>query len=219
MTRAFLLTLMLAATAAAAEPAVPPRIVTWVCSGCHALDGNTQLPTMPRLAGQSASYMEAQLAAFRAAPAPASLEIPSGFAKPTPLPPTARGGAIARIYMIGPAHAATADEAKAAAVWYAAQKPAPGLPLAAPALAERGQKLYTLGDAVAGIIACRDCHGAEARGRAEFPALAGQHADYLERQLQAFVNGDRPLGIVMHGVAKNLSAEDRQALARYLQSL
>ena len=196
-----------------------PRVVTWVCSGCHGIDGNAQRPDTPRLAGQNPGYLQRQMAAFAAAPAPASIEIPTWIAAPAPLPANARGGAVASRYMIGLAHAASEAEAKAAADWYAARKPGPGRPAADAALAERGRALYTQGDPAAGVVACQDCHGANGRGVADFPALAGQNAAYLERQLQGFVDGARPLGVTMHGIARGLTADERRALAVYAQSL
>jgi cytochrome c553 len=196
-----------------------PRVVTWVCSGCHGIDGNAPQPAMPRLAGQNATYLQQQMAAFAAAPPPPSIEIPAWIAKPAPLPANGRGGAVASRYMIGPAHAATDAEAKAAAEWYAARKPTPVALVADAALLERGRALFTKGDPGAGVIACADCHGANGRGIATFPALAGQHASYLERQLQAFTDGSRPLGVSMHGIARGLTAEDRRAVAAYAQSL
>ncbi|MCE2969955.1 MAG: c-type cytochrome [Burkholderiales bacterium] len=196
-----------------------PRVVTWVCSGCHGIDGNAQLPDVPRLAGRNAGYLLRQMTAFAAAPAPSSIEISAWIAAPAPLPANARGGALARRYMIGPAHAATEAEAKAAVDLYAARKPAPAARAADTALLERGRALYTQGKPAAGVVACQDCHGAAGRGIADFPALAGQNAAYLERQLQGFVDGHRPLGVTMHGIAHGLTPEDRRALALYAQSL
>ena len=36
-----------------------------VCAGCHGLDGNSQIPTNPILAGQHADYMEHVLREYR----------------------------------------------------------------------------------------------------------------------------------------------------------
>jgi cytochrome c553 len=35
------------------------------CAACHAADGNSVMPDWPKLAGQSAKYIEQQLAAFK----------------------------------------------------------------------------------------------------------------------------------------------------------
>jgi cytochrome c553 len=197
----------------------PPRIVTWECSGCHGIDGNGPQPVFPRLAGQSAAYMEQQLAAYRKAPAPSSVQVvPTWLAKADPVD-GARTSRAARTYMIGPAHFATNDEVKAAASWYAAQKPAPGTPARDAALAERGRELFAKGVPANGVIACQDCHGARGEGLATFPRLAGQHDLYLRNQLRAFGRGERPHAAEMDRIAKELSPEDIRALAAYLASL
>lgn len=36
-----------------------------LCVGCHAADGNSVVPTFPKLAGQHAKYLEKQLKDFR----------------------------------------------------------------------------------------------------------------------------------------------------------
>jgi len=104
----------------------PPRIVTWNCSGCHEVNGNAQLPEFPRLAGLDASYIEQRIATFRAAPAPPSEELIYRLVKPGALKKVAAGSSPeALANMVGIAHAATPQEAKAAAAWYSAQKPKP----------------------------------------------------------------------------------------------
>ncbi|MFO1415499.1 MAG: c-type cytochrome [Burkholderiales bacterium] len=216
------LTLALATLFSVAAHAAPdwraPRVVTWECAGCHGIDGNSQWPVMPRLAAQNATYLAQQLDAFRAAPKVASIEIPEWIAPAGKPAATARTGTDARVFMIGPAHRLPPEDAQAAAAWYAKQAPLPGAP-GDPALVARGRDVFTKGDPKAGVIACQDCHGPDGKGLATFPRLAGQHAGYLVRQLQAFVSGARPLGSPMHNIAKDLPAEDATAVAAYLQGL
>ncbi|MDU9393930.1 c-type cytochrome [Pseudomonas sp. zfem002] len=82
-----------------------------------------------------------------------------------------------------------------------------------PALREQGERLATAG-------ACTACHGEKLMGQALFPRLAGQGADYLQAQLDAFAQGRRvdPTGS-MTAITATLSAEDRKALSHYLASL
>jgi cytochrome c553 len=195
-----------------------PRVVAWECAACHGIDGNAQLPTMPRLAAQKATYLQAQLAAFQAAPPTASVEIPAWLLPSPAVPASARTGTNAKIYMIGPAHALANEDGKLASEWYARQTPLPGL-TGDPAQVARGRELYAKGVPATGAIACQDCHGADGAGLASFPRLAGQHASYLVRQLQAFASGHRASGSPMHGIAKDLPPADADALAAYLQSL
>ncbi len=51
-----------------------------------------------------------------------------------------------------------------------------------------------------------------------FGRLAGQHVQYLLKQLRSFQNNMRNVA-VMHGVARGLQLADMQAVATYLQSL
>jgi cytochrome c553 len=50
------------------------------------------------------------------------------------------------------------------------------------------------------------------------PRLAGQHVQYLMKQLRSFQNNMRNIA-VMHGVALKLQRSDMEAVATYLQSL
>ncbi len=78
-----------------------------------------------------------------------------------------------------------------------------------PALAANGKGKATV---------CLGCHGASGEGNGQFPRLAGQHPDYLSRQLTYFKNGSRKNG-PMQAIAGNLSEEDIKALAAFFGSL
>ncbi|WP_044875353.1 c-type cytochrome [Pseudomonas sp. LFM046] len=82
-----------------------------------------------------------------------------------------------------------------------------------PALRAKGEKLVAAGG-------CTACHGAALMGQAQFPRLAGQGADYLQAQLDAFAEGRRvdPTG-AMKAVTGTLSPDDRKALSHYLAAL
>ena len=65
---------------------------------------------------------------------------------------------------------------------------------------------------------CAACHGADGNSpNAIWPSLAGQHADYLARQIEAFQAGQRedPL---MTSFAGPLSAEDIADLSAYFEA-
>jgi len=63
--------------------------------------------------------------------------------------------------------------------------------------------------------ACASCHGEQGNSLvAAFPKLAGQHASYLVKQLQAFKNGSRQ-NAMMAGFALSLSDDDMADIARY----
>jgi cytochrome c553 len=147
-------------------------------------------------AGHHAKYLAAQLQAFKA---------------------QTRGDPDALGYMWG--MAAPLDEQLMAllADYYSRQIPVAG-PKGAAALTTRGKDIYQNGDPNAGIPPCVPCHGLAAAGTDEFPRLAGQHVQYLIKQLHSFQNNMRNVA-VMHGVAQGLQLTDMEAVATYLQSL
>jgi cytochrome c553 len=63
---------------------------------------------------------------------------------------------------------------------------------------------------------CAACHGADGNSTAnpEWPSLAGQHPVYLERQLQAFKEAQRP-DAGMQGFSQTLSEQDMLDIATY----
>lgn len=80
-----------------------------------------------------------------------------------------------------------------------------------------------VGDAEAGktkstSLACVGCHGADGNSPgATFPNLAGQHADYIVQQLQAFKSEDRSEP-TMTPMAMPLTEQDMLDLAAYYSS-
>jgi cytochrome c553 len=179
------------ARAAAAE-----RIAVGTCTACHGPQGHSYSPKFPVLAGQHASYLVAQLQAFRA---------------------QTRGDPDALGYMWG--MAAPLDDTMIAGLadYYAAQAPRQG-PAGNPALIARGKSIYEKGDTAQGVPPCAACHGPNAAGTDSYPRLAGQHVQYLVKQLRSFQNNMRNVA-VMHGVARGLQVADVEAVATYLQSL
>jgi cytochrome c553 len=193
-----------------------PRVVTVSCSGCHGIDGNTGSATAPRLAAQSAGYLTTQMNAYRLAASPPADAIP--FLRPQEKP-GARTNDEARRSMLGPAQSIDEADLKAAVEWYAQQKAGPGTPAADSQVVARGAKIYAEGLPDDGVSACAGCHGPKAEGRGDqFPRLAGQHADYLLRQLKLFAEDKRTaatMGVTAHALPK----ADMKAIADYLQQL
>ena len=82
-------------------------------------------------------------------------------------------------------------------------------------------------DAAAKYQSCAVCHGEGGQGNVELgaPALAGQRAQYLERQLQYFKSGVRGAdprdtqGLQMQAMVDTLADEDIPAVAAYLSGL
>ncbi len=169
-----------------------------VCSNCHGLDGNSVSPNFPRLAAQPAGYTAAQLKQFRSH---GRLD-PAGF-----------------VYMFGLSRHLTDEQIEGLAAYFAAQSPTPNAPGDA-TIAEKGRGIFESGIASASVPACNTCHGPKGHGSAAFPRLAGQHADYVVKQLAVFRNTEeRPQGAVMKSVTHSLTVQDMQAVAAYMQGL
>lgn len=169
------------------------------CVACHGEDGaGLSEAGYPRLTGLSEAYLMAQLRAFRAG--------------------TRRSDVMERI-----AQALNEQEMENVVAYYA------GLPvtdtrrpLEDAAAQDLGAKLMVAGKWEAGLPACVRCHGQDAQGVPPvFPRLAGQHAAYLETELQRWRDGKRhndPSG-VMEAVAKGLDARESKAVATYLAGI
>lgn len=78
-----------------------------------------------------------------------------------------------------------------------------------PALAKSGHTKASM---------CLGCHGSSAEGNGQIPRLAGQHPEYLERQLNYFKTGARKSGH-MQAIAANLTDADIKELAAYFGTL
>lgn len=65
------------------------------------------------------------------------------------------------------------------------------------------------------INTCAACHGAEGVATdPQYPHLAGQYADFLERAMLDYKSGKRK-NPIMSGQVANLSEDDIEALAEY----
>jgi cytochrome c553 len=195
-----------------------PPIVTTYCSGCHRVDGNSQLPYFPKLAGLDAKYAEKKLTAFKEPATPPVDELlawtlKSITAKKDPVNVTHNE----RIDMEGVAHAAKADVIKEAVDWYAKQTPFRGHSSDKAAMVTGGN-LFLHGVPEQKILACATCHGANAQGQGPAPRLAGQNAEYIEGQLDKFRKGDRRHAPEMTMVTRDLDREQAHAAAVFLQS-
>jgi cytochrome c553 len=183
------------------DPAKVQQIVTQVCAACHGADGNSAISVNPSLAGQHPEYTLKQLMNFK-----------SQDGKPAE-----RGNAV----MAGMVASLSADDMRNLAAYYAGQKPK--LRAARdPELVKLGQAIYRGGILDKGVAACASCHSPNGAGiPAQFPRLAGQHAEYTAAQLKAFRSGERANdpNRMMRGVAVKLSDREISAVAEYIAGL
>jgi cytochrome c553 len=186
-----------AATLASAQnSAVPPAELSKAIAGCHTChgpEGNSASTTVPRLNGQQAGYIAAQLRNFR------------NPAKEDP-------HAINTMWNVAE-H--TGDEMiLALASYYAGQAPTEPRK-GSGALAAEGEGLYMRGSSGENIPACQTCHGARGEGTDATPRLAGQHADYLTKELEVLRLSLRESD-VMHPKTNLMTDGQIKALVAYL---
>jgi cytochrome c553 len=166
------------------------------CGTCHGVNGRSISPTFPNLAAQSAPYIELQLKAFK---------------------DQSRADPDAQAYMWGMASQLSDALIGELAAYFSSQPAAPGKPGNAAQIA-LGKKLFDEGIPAHQIPPCASCHGAHGEGMSTFPRLAGQHAPYLLKQLLVIQSVLRTAP-VMHGVVKNLTKDQMQAVVEYLESI
>jgi len=185
--------------AARPDPSKGKTIATEVCAACHNADGNSVIPTNPKLAGQNATYLVKQL---------------TDLAKPAE-DKTARENPV----MSGIAGTLSAEDRANVAAWFAAQSPWTAGAATGPDLA-LGQRLYRAGIPDKGVPACAGCHGPAGNGLPVlYPRIGGQHADYVEAQLHAFREGTRHNNVPMWQISFRLSDPEIKALAQYVAGL
>ncbi|MBI5256057.1 MAG: cytochrome c4 [Burkholderiales bacterium] len=186
----------------AAESAAPPKpdlakgqaISTQVCGACHTADGSRGAPANPIIAGQHADYLVKQLVEFKA-------------------------GKRANPIMSGMVAALSEADMKNVAAFYASKDAKPGFAKNKD-LVLLGEKIYRGGIMAKQVPACAGCHSPTGAGiPAQYPRVAGQHADYTELQLNAFRAGTRANSAQMSTIAAKLSDKEIKAVADYMAGL
>ena len=123
--------------------------------------------------------------------------------------------------MTGMVAALSAQDMKDLAAYYASQSMSGGF--TDKGLVELGKKIYRGGNAESGVPACMGCHGPEGVGdpMAGFPRLAGQHATYVQMQLDAFRLGTRSNDAkrMMRDIALKMTPDEMKAVASYINGL
>ena len=200
-TIALLFTVLLSTLSAvvfAAGDAAAGKNKALACGGCHGMDGNSMVPTFPKLAGQGEKYIVKQIADFKTN--------------------TSRQDAM----MIGMVAALSEQDAMDIGAYYASQKLANAAPAAQDKLA-RGREIYKGGNLQTEVPACQGCHGPTGAGNpgAGYPQLGGQYMEYTMKQLQAFKTGarsndDRSL---MRNVLDRMTDDEIEAVSQYIASL
>jgi cytochrome c553 len=173
------------------------------CTGCHgrSAQGYRGYYSMPRLAGQTSTYIENQLQAF---------------AERTRVSQTSLR--MEKVHGLSPAiRVALAEHLEDLDA-----QPLAGGPQK---LVGQGQKIYADGLPDANVPACSACHGPDAMGDAANPRLAGQLYPYT---VNALTNWSKERGqnaspedtsAVMGPIAQSLNRQQIEAVAAYLSYL
>jgi cytochrome c553 len=182
--------------AATQDSAVPPAELSKTianCESCHGPKGNSLTPTTPRLNGQQAGYLAAQLKSFR---------------NPTMEDPHA-------IDAMWRTATRTGDQmVTALANYFASQAASPPQP-GSGSLAAEGRRIFEHGAAAQDLPACESCHGPRGEGTGATPRLAGQHAAYLTHAMEVLELELRE-SHVMHPRLNQISDNQIKALVAYL---
>jgi len=183
------------------DPAKAQPIVNQVCMACHAADGNSAIPANPSLAGQHPEYTYKQLRNFK-----------SQGGKPAERNNGVMAGMVANL---------SDDDMKNLAAYFASQKPK-SLAARDAALAKQCEAIYRGGIQAKGVAACASCHAPNGAGMpAQFPRVAGQHAEYTAAQLTAFRAGQRANdpAQMMRMIAAKMSDQEIKAVSEYIAGL
>jgi cytochrome c553 len=166
------------------------------CAACHGQDGNSAAASFPKIAGLGEKYILKQLKDFK-----------SG----------ARDNAI----MKGQVAALNDTQMANLAAYFAGNKRTVGY--AKKDQVALGEKIYRAGNLATGVPACLACHGPTGAGMeaAGFPALGGQHSDYIKAQLVSFQEDKRvnDASAVMRDIAGRMSNKEVAAVSAYIQGL
>ena len=168
--------------------------LTETCVACHTTDGTRGAPANPILQGQSADYLFKQMTEFK-----------SGKRKNAVMQ-----GMISTLSEEDMKHVAAFYAGKTAKAGFAKNKDTVAL----------GERLYRGGSIAAKVPACSGCHSPSGAGiPAQYPRVAGQHADYTEAQLVAFKSGVRGNNPQMSAIAARLNEREMKAVADYIAGL
>ncbi|MEQ8516852.1 MAG: c-type cytochrome [Chromatocurvus sp.] len=172
------------------------------CAACHAEDGNSAVPSFPKLAGLGEKYLFQQMQYIRDGVRPVA-------------------------QMAGQVDNMTDQDLADIAAYYDGKTRSGST--ADPDLVKLGEQVYRAGIPERKVAACIACHSPGGAGNAPagFPALGGQHAEYIAQQLKMYRKGYQdPEGRVTDGDIKimrsnafGLSDMEIEAVASYASGL
>jgi len=189
-----------------------------ICSSCHGLDGYSNTPIMPNLAGQQKEYLINQLNDYR---------------------DQTRRNEYGVMYMWGMARGLSDSQINELAEYFSQLKIKPQKTTYTSESITRGKEIFEKGIPQQSVLQCNSCHGNEGQGQGSIPRIAGQKAFYNQKQLNLWKNPDqkrfmeiggttwsaktihfeRPRGNLMQMISKGLSDSDIKAVTEYLETM
>lgn len=192
-------------TALAAGDAAAGQQQAVACGACHGADGNSMVPTFPKLAGLGEKYLHKQL-----------LDIQSGERVVAEMTGQLDGKSDQEL-----ADLAAYFDSKTRQ-WAGAKEERLDL----------GEAIYRGGNIETGVPACTGCHSPRGNGNAPagYPAIGGQFSTYIAKQLRAFRTAahdpENPAGRkndgdnqIMRGVTEHMSDLEIDAVANFVAGL
>lgn len=165
-----------------------------VCVACHAEDGNSTVPSQPKLAQQHPEYLFKQMVEFK-------------------------DGTRQDAIMSGFAAMLSEEEARNISWWLATQEAKPGVAREKELVFE-GERIYRGGIPDRNIPACAGCHSPNGAGiPSQYPRLSGQFAEYTEKQLIDFREGKRVNNSQMTDIAAKMNNREIKAVSDYIAGL
>lgn len=196
---------------ASAQDLARGKEINATCAGCHGeLGQGGKRGEYPRLSGQHAPYLTEQLLAFRNR---TRLNMPMfPYTQERELPDQDIADVAAYLASVNlPTQWPVFKPSDDAMTRLAATEKVMIIPRA-PGHVDNGERLYQ--------EECALCHGKDGMGRRKFPRLVGQYSNYLQKQMTAYRQGERPHDEDgLKGALNQLQASDLQDILAYLTTL
>lgn len=197
---------LLSPFALASGDAAAGKTNTAVCAACHGQDGNSPTGAFPKLAGLGEKYLTKQM-----------LDIQSG-SRSVP-------------EMTGMLNTLSKDDIVDIAAYYNGQSRQLSGAQENDQQLVLGEQIFRAGNLETAVPACTGCHSPTGSGNtpAGYPALGGQHAQYIAKQLRAFRTGAHDAAAptarlndeskIMRGVAARMNDQEIDAVSNYISGL
>lgn len=197
---------LVSAPSLAAGDAAAGKAKAATCAACHGADGNSAASAFPKLAGLGGKYLIKQMKDIKSGDRPVA-------------------------EMTGMLDSSSEQDIADIAAYYQQQKRALSGAQENKKLLSLGENIYRAGNLETGVPACTGCHSPAGNGNAPagYPALGGQHTQYIAKQLRAFrtaahdeenqTGRKNDESKVMRSVSAHMNDLEIDALANYISGL